>query len=80
MSDTNLEPHDPNAVTKWRHRRRMAYIALGSMIITTAVLVNPWFPIERLEKITELITWFYISMAGIVGAYMGLATWSGMKS
>jgi hypothetical protein len=50
------------------------------MIVTTAVLLNPWFPLERLQTITELITGFYISMAGIVGAYMGLATWSGMKS
>lgn len=67
---------DPNHPSQWKHRRRMAYLSLLSIIAVTAVLLGPWVPVERVEKLSDLISWFYFSLASIVGAYMGFATWS----
>ena len=68
---------DPNHPSRWVHRRRMAYISLYSIIGVTVILLGPWVPVERVAKLSDLISWFYFSLASIVGAYMGFATWSG---
>lgn len=67
---------DPNHPARWKHRRRMAYMAMYSMLILTAYAMSPWIDIERLEHLSDIIEWFYFAMASIVGAYMGFATWS----
>jgi hypothetical protein len=78
---SNADPfEDPNHPTRWKHRRRMAYASLVSIIAVTAVLLGPWVPVERVEKLSDLISWFYFSLASIVGAYMGFATWSAKLS
>ena len=65
-------------VRKWRHRRRMAYIALTAMLVMTVALF--FFVDEsRLDKIQDAISWAFIMMGGIVGSYMGAATWDGKK-
>lgn len=69
-------PDDPNHPARWYHRRRMAYLALYSMLAVTALMFTPWVPLSRLEKLADVIEWFYFSMASIVGAYMGFASWS----
>jgi len=61
---------------KWRGRRRMAWIALLSMIILTFFLFSPKIPDTRITILVEAITWFYFSMASIIGAYMGFTTWA----
>lgn len=61
------------AATRWKHRRRMAYIALLSMLVVTYwCLFN--IPVERLTVIDNIISWFFITMGSIVGAYVGFAT------
>lgn len=72
----NELPEDPNHPVRWFHRRRMAYLSLFSMLAVTAFSMSPWLPLERLEKLSDIIEWFYFAMASIVGAYMGFATWS----
>lgn len=67
---------DPNHPSRWKHRRRMAYVSLVSIIAVTLILLGPWVPVERVDKLSDLISWFYFSLASIVGAYMGFATWS----
>lgn len=67
---------DPNHPIRWQHRRRMAYIALYSMLVVTAYALGPWIPENRLDNLSDIIEWFYFAMASIVGAYMGFATWS----
>lgn len=74
---TSVDFEDPNHPNRWKHRRRMAYASLISIIAVTAILLGPWVPTERVEKLSDLISWFYFSLASIVGAYMGFATWSG---
>lgn len=71
---------DPNHPTRWMHRRRMAYISLFSMITLMGYTLTPWMPLDRLEKLSDVIDWFFFAMASIVGAYMGFATWSGRTS
>lgn len=71
---------DLNHPSRWKHRRRIAYTSLISIIVVTFVLLGPWVPVERVEKLSDMISWFYFSLASIVGAYMGFATWSAKLS
>lgn len=73
---TTTPCEDPTSPSRWKHRRRMAYLSLLSIIAVTAILLGPWVPVERVEKLSDLISWFYFSLASIVGAYMGFATWA----
>lgn len=73
-------PKDPNHPSQWKHRRRMAYMSLVSIIAVTLILLGPWVPVDRVEKLSDLISWFYFSLASIVGAYMGFATWSAKRA
>lgn len=67
---------DPNHPARWKHRRRFAYMAMYSMLILTAYAMTPLMSVDRLERVSDIIEWFYFAMASIVGAYMGFATWS----
>lgn len=51
----------------------MAYISLVSILIMTYLILFI-VPLDRLDKLDELITWFYIVMGSIIGAYVGFAT------
>lgn len=62
---------------RWKNRRRMAWVALISMIsITALILFTDLVELERLKILTEVITWFYFSCASVIGAYMGFTTWA----
>ena len=56
-------------------QRRMAWVALWSMLIFTAIVFLPFFPDSRIKLLGELSALFYIGMAGIVGAYMGMTAY-----
>ena len=43
-------------------------------VFTTAMFL-PWVPLERVEALSDVSNLFYISGAGIVGAYMGTSAW-----
>jgi hypothetical protein len=62
----------------WRNRRRMAWLAFGSMIVVTGLCFFV-VPLDRLEKLTDVVTWFYMTMATVVGAYMGLSTYASVR-
>lgn len=59
----------------WRNRRRMAWGAFVSIIVVT-ILCFFVVDIERLKVLETVVTWFYMAMASIVGAYMGFATYA----
>lgn len=63
----------------WRNRRAMAWIALISIMIVT-ILCFFVVSVERLDKLSSVVTWFYTTMASVVGAYMGLSTYASIKS
>ncbi len=63
----------PDSKSRWQNRRRMAWIALGSILVVT---VLAFFVVaeSRLKLLGDVINMFYLSMASIVGAYVGFAT------
>jgi len=65
---------------RWRNRRRMAWVSLVSMLIATAlILFTNLVSTEKLKILSEVITWFYLSCASIIGAYMGFTTWASKR-
>ncbi|CAB4141265.1 hypothetical protein UFOVP410_104 [uncultured Caudovirales phage] len=58
---------------RWKHRRRMAYISLLSILIVTYFLMFK-IPIEKIKVLENVVTWYYITMSSIIGAYLGFAT------
>ena len=53
----------------------MARYTLIGMGVFTAAMFLPWIPIERVKALSDVSNLFYISGAGIVGAYMGASAW-----
>ena len=60
-------------------QKRMAWLAIGSMIIFSACLFMPIVPESRVNALGEILGLFYIAQAGIVGAYMGVTAWMSRK-
>ena len=56
-------------------QRRMAWVALISMIGFTIAVFLPLFSDARIKALSDLFGLFYIAQAGIVGSYMGMSAW-----
>lgn len=56
-------------------QRRMAWVAIVSMIIFTILLFSPFISDTRVNALADLLGLFYIAQAGVVGAYMGATAW-----
>jgi hypothetical protein len=52
-------------------QRRMANVAIWSMIAVTCVLLSPIITIERIESLTGILSMFYLAQAGVVGTFFG---------
>lgn len=67
---------------RWKHRRRMAYLSLCSIMFVTFFLMFG-ISVEKIKALENIISWYYITMASIIGAYLGFATlddkWKGTK-
>jgi hypothetical protein len=62
---------------KLRAQRRMATASLVAMGAFTGAMFI--VPIERVSALADISNLFYISGAGIVGAYMGTTAWMSRK-
>ena len=62
---------------KLRAQRRMATASLAAMAAFTAAMF--FVDIERVNALSDISNLFYISGAGIVGAYMGASAIMGKK-
>ena len=60
-------------------QRRMAWVSLIVMVIFTALVFLPIFPDSRIKALADLFGLFYIGMAGVVGAYMGMTAYMSRK-
>ena len=60
------------------NRRRQAWITLWSMIVVTLLLMFA-VPESKIKIITDILPFFYITMASVVGAYHGFSAWLGKK-
>ena len=64
---------DEAELRKLRAQRRMATATLVAMGAFTAAMF--FVEIERVEALSDISNLFYISGAGLVGAYMGVSAW-----
>jgi hypothetical protein len=53
----------------------MAWVAMGSMIVFSAILFSSAVSESRVAALADLLGLFYIAQAGVVGAYMGVSAW-----
>ena len=53
---------------------RFTLLAMGAFTVAMFFV-----PLERVEALADISNLFYISGAGIVGAYMGTAAWMARK-
>jgi len=60
-------------------QRRMAWVAIWSMIVFTLVLFSPMISDSRVAALADLLGLFYIAQAGVVGAFMGMTAWMSRK-
>ena len=60
-------------------QQRMAWVAMGSMLVFSTVLFLPVVPDSRVNALADLLGLFYIAQAGVVGAYMGVSAWMSRK-
>lgn len=56
-------------------QRNMAWAALGFIIFFTTVLLTPAVDDSRISALGDLAGLMYIALAGVVGAYMGVAAY-----
>lgn len=60
------------------NRRRQAWVAMWSMVGVTLLLMFA-VPESKIKIITDILPFFYITMASVVGAYHGFSAWLGKK-
>ena len=60
-----------NKDKKEDQQRRIALMAMVSMLVVTGVLFTPIIGVDRVEALSDLIGLFYIAMAGIIAAFFG---------
>ena len=64
---------------RWKNRRKMAWLAMVSMVSFTGILLTPFISDERIKSLDGVFDTFYLAMASVVGAYMGFTTWASKK-
>ena len=60
-------------------QKKMAWIAMCSMIAFTVFLFLPIVPDSRVKALADLLRLFYIGQASVVGAYMGFTAYMNRK-
>ena len=73
MHETEMQEEKADA------QRKMAWVSLIVMVIFTALVFLPIFPDSRIKALADLFGLFYIGMAGVVGAYMGMTAYMSRK-
>ena len=64
---------------KMEAQKKMAWVAMVSMLVFTALVFLPIFPDTRIKALSDLFGLFYIGQAGVVGAYMGMPAYMSAK-
>ena len=64
---------------KQQAQRRMAWVAMWSMVVFTVVLFSPVISDSRVSALADLLGLFYIAQAGVVGAFMCMSAWMNRK-
>ena len=64
-----------NKDKKEDQQRRMAWVAMISMVLVTIALFSPMIDVERVAALADLVSMFYIAQAGVVAAFFGSAAY-----
>jgi|TARA_R110000744_G_scaffold32118_1_gene75298 hypothetical protein len=65
------------AAEKGDAQRHMAWCVLAAMGVFTAIMFA--LPIDRIKAMSDVSNLFYLSGAGLVGAYMSVSVWMSKK-
>ena len=80
VSDAEIQAAKASSdLLKQDSQRRMAWIAMISMLVFTALVFLPIFSDSRIKALGDLFSLFYIGMAGVVSAYFGAAAFMARK-
>jgi hypothetical protein len=79
LASTKEIKETETALRKNLAQLRMARYTLMAMGLFTFMMFMPFISIERINALAEISSLFYISGAGIVGAYMGTTAWMNKK-
>lgn len=71
LARENTAREAENRDKKEDQQRRMAWIAMWSMLIFTALLFLPIISPERVAALSDLLSMFYIAQAGVVATFFG---------
>ena len=74
INDKEIEMYERRA----KNRRRMAWLSLIAMIVTSFCIMF-LIPEERLSRIENMLDLYWVSLGGIVGAYVGISAWVNRK-
>ena len=73
LEQAKLIKETETALLKQKAQLKMAVYTLLAMGLFTSIMFV--IPIERINALSDISNLFYISGAGIVGAYMGTTAW-----
>ena len=82
VSDAEVESSKQIKQTETELRRHLAQLRMARFTLAAMgafTLAMFFIPLERVEALADISNLFYISGAGIVGAYMGFTTLGGKK-
>ena len=68
-----------NADAMQDSQRKMAWIAMGSSIITVILLLLPILEISRMQAASAFLNTFLVAQTSIVVGFMGATAWSRSK-
>jgi hypothetical protein len=63
----------------WDSRRRMAWVSLFGIILPTIYIIIMVVDPKILEQLADLMSWYYLALASIVGAYFGFKAWATIR-
>lgn len=68
------------SAAKFVSQTKMAWLSLIGMLVLTCILFFPFIDVTRVQAIGEFISMLYVSLSGIVAAYMGVTAWVYQKN
>jgi hypothetical protein len=60
-------------------QKRMAWLSMFMVLGFTGLMFSEFISVERLNALSAVLDWFYITQAGVIGAYMGVTAWANRK-
>ena len=84
VTDEELENAKMMKETEYQLRKQLAQLQMArytlmAMGLFTVMMFMPFISVERINALSDISNLFYLSGAGIVGAYMGTTAWMNRK-